>query len=251
LPLSEHDLRRALERIGVDAPVRFDEVTRSTQLTARDMADEGAPEWTLVAAGHQTEGRGRLGRTWVDAPGEALAFSLILRPAIEAEHGGLITLLAGWALATACRDVAGVVAGCRWPNDLVVGDGKAGGILAESVVDGGRIGVVILGVGVNLSRAPDVPGATALGDVDAAALLGSFLRGFADRYRPGDPDFAPGVVGAYRDVCITLETRVRAVTTDGTTTEGEAIDIDEAGGLIVRTDHGVDVARFGEVRQLR
>jgi BirA family biotin operon repressor/biotin-[acetyl-CoA-carboxylase] ligase len=251
LPLSEHELRRALERIGVDAPVRFDEVTRSTQLTARGLADEGAPEWTLVAAGHQTEGRGRLGRDWVDVPGAALAFSLVLRPDLDPERGGLITLLAGWSLTTACRDLGVADAACRWPNDLVVRDGKAGGILAQSVVSEGRIGVVILGVGANLSAAPDVPGATAIGDVEPSALMTAFLRSFAERYRPRSPAFPRAVVTAYRDVCATLGTKVRAVTTDGRTVEGEAVDVDEAGGLLVLTDRGIDVARFGQLQQLR
>ncbi|MGH2652065.1 MAG: biotin--[acetyl-CoA-carboxylase] ligase, partial [Actinomycetota bacterium] len=136
MPLSELALTRALERIGVQAPVRFDEVTRSTQLTARSLAEEGAPEWTLVAAAHQTEGRGRLDRRWIDEPGRALMFSMVLRPDLRPERGGLIPLLAGWALAVACREVAGVEARCKWPNDLLVGEGKAGGILVESVLAG-------------------------------------------------------------------------------------------------------------------
>ena len=80
--LSEHALSRALEGAGLSAPVRFEEVTRSTQETASRLAEDGAPEWTLVAAGHQTEGRGRLGRTWKDEPGGALLFSLVLRPSL-------------------------------------------------------------------------------------------------------------------------------------------------------------------------
>ena len=81
--LSEDALVRALERVGLRAPVRFDEVTASTQATALELAAAGTPEWTLVAAGHQTEGRGRLGRTWLDRPGRALMFSFVLRPALE------------------------------------------------------------------------------------------------------------------------------------------------------------------------
>ena len=67
--LSEDALVRTLERAGLNAPVRFEEVTASTQATALEMAAAGTPEWTLVAAGHQTRGRGRLGRTWLDEPG--------------------------------------------------------------------------------------------------------------------------------------------------------------------------------------
>jgi BirA family biotin operon repressor/biotin-[acetyl-CoA-carboxylase] ligase len=249
--LSEHDLRLALERIGLDAPVRFDEVTRSTQVTALALAESGAPEWTLVAAGHQTEGRGRLGRGWVDEPGHALLFSLVLRPALPPSRGGLLTLLAGWAVSVACREVAGVDAGCKWPNDVLVGGAKAAGVLAESVVAGERFEHVVLGVGVNLGRAPAaVPGSAAVGETDPAALLGAFLASFARRYEPAHPAFAGAVVAGYRDVCVTLGGDVRAMTTEGAAVEGRAIDIDEDGGLVVRTASGLEVVRFGEVEHL-
>ena len=78
--LSVTELERALADLGLEAPVRFDEVTGSTNATALGMAEAGAPEWTLVAAGHQTAGRGRLGRTWTDLAGGALLFSFVLRP---------------------------------------------------------------------------------------------------------------------------------------------------------------------------
>ena len=251
MPLSELALTRALERIGVQAPVRFDEVTRSTQLTARSLAEEGAPEWTLVAAAHQTEGRGRLDRRWVDEPGRALMFSMILRPDLAPERAGLIPLLAGWALAVASREAAGVEARCKWPNDLMVGEGKAGGIIAESTLRRDGIEHVLLGVGVNVSAAPAVAGAAALGDVEPSDVLDSFLVAFAERYEPGHPAFPGATLSVYRKVCATIGTRVRVTTTAGLVTDGEAVDLDEDGGLVVRTDHALEVVRFGDVEQLR
>ena len=82
--LSVTELERAFADLGLEAPVRFDEVTGSTNATALGMAEAGAPEWTLVAAGHQTAGRGRLGRTWTDRAGAALMFSFVVRPTLEA-----------------------------------------------------------------------------------------------------------------------------------------------------------------------
>jgi BirA family biotin operon repressor/biotin-[acetyl-CoA-carboxylase] ligase len=249
--LSEDALRRALERIGVDAPVRFDEVTRSTQQTARNQAHEGCPEWTLVAAGHQTEGRGRLGRAWEDEPGRALLFSLVLRPDLPADRGGLIALLAGWAMATACRDLGREV-GCKWPNDLLADGRKVGGILAESEVRGDRFAHVVLGVGVNVGAAPsDVAGAGALG-IDETALLEAFLHHFAARYEPGHPAFAGAVLEGYRGVSVTIGRSVQAITSGGHLgVRGEAVDVDETGALVVRTDEGLTVVRFGEVEHLR
>lgn len=250
--LSENALRRALGRAGLDAPVRFDEVTGSTQRTALELAEAGAPEWTLVAAGHQTEGRGRLGRSWHDEPGQALMFSLVLRPDLTPERGGLLTLLAGWAMATACREVGRDVF-CKWPNDLLLDERKVGGILAESVVEGERFAHVALGVGVNLRSAPpDVAGSGALGDTDAAALLEAFVGHFAHRYEPGHPAFAGAVLEGYRGVSATLGRRVRALRADGGLGPvGEAVDVDETGALVVRTARGLESLRFGEVEHLR
>ncbi len=250
--LSEHDLARALERIGVSAPVRFDEVTRSTQLTAGELARAGYPEWTLVAAGHQTEGRGRTGREWLDAPGEALMFSLVLRPDLPPSRAGLLTLLAGWAVAAACGRAAGVDATCKWPNDVLVRGAKVAGVLAESRVEGPRLAHVVLGVGVNLGAAPPgVPGAGALGPVEPAELLAGILATFASRYAPPEPSFGERVLAAYREVCATLGRRVRATTIAGAVVEGMAVDLDAGGGLVVETAAGRETVRFGEVEHLR
>jgi BirA family biotin operon repressor/biotin-[acetyl-CoA-carboxylase] ligase len=248
--LSEHALSRALEGAGLSAPVRFEEVTRSTQEIASRLAEDGAPEWTLVAAGHQTEGRGRLGRTWKDEPGRALLFSLVLRPTLPPELGGLLSLLAGTALAEACDEVADQGAACKWPNDILVAGLKVGGILAESRLAGDRFEFVALGVGVNLDAPPaDLPeaGAVQAKDVD---LLVAFLRAFAGRYQPEHPAFARTVVAAYRTRCATLGTQVRARTGRGAVVEGEAVDVDETGALMVRVGDGTETVRFGEVEHL-
>lgn len=248
--LSEHALSRALEGAGLSAPVRFDEVTRSTQETASRLAEDGAPEWTLVAAGHQTEGRGRLGRTWKDEPGAALLFSLVLRPSLPPELGGLLSLLAGTAMAEACDEVADQRASCKWPNDVLVASRKVGGILSESRLADDRFEFVALGVGVNLGAPPvDLPeaGAVRAEDVD---LLTAFLRAFAGRYEPGHPAFARTVVTAYRKRCQTLGTTVRARTGRGAVVEGEAVDVDETGALMVRIGDTIEAVRFGEVQHL-
>jgi BirA family transcriptional regulator, biotin operon repressor / biotin---[acetyl-CoA-carboxylase] ligase len=250
MPMSEAALRRALERIGAAAPVRFDEVTRSTNATALELAADGAPEWTLVAAGHQTAGRGRLGRVWEDEAGSALLFSLVLRPDLVPEQGGLIPLLAGSTMARACRAVAGSEVGCTWPNDLLLDGRKVGGILTESVTEGATFACVVLGIGVNLTRAPEVEGAGKLGEVDPAGLLEAFLERFAHHYEPGHPAFAGAVAHDYREVCVTLGRRVRATTVEGVRVEGDAVDVDEDGALVIRTPGGLEGVRFGEVEHL-
>ena len=250
LVLSEDALVRALERVGLRAPVRFDEVTASTQATALELATAGTPEWTLVAAGHQTDGRGRLGRMWVDLPGRALMFSFVLRPGLDPGSGGLLTLLAGTAMAQACFELADQRAACKWPNDLLVAGRKSGGILAESRLVGDRFEYVVIGIGVNLGAPPsDVSEAGAV-EAEDDELLGTFLAAFVRGYEPEHPAFAGSVIAAYRQVCATLGTRVRATTTAGAIVEGEAVDLDDRGGLLVRTTAGDEVVRFGEVEHL-
>ncbi len=162
----------------------------------------------------------------------------------------MVSLLAGVALAEACDELAGPGAACKWPNDLLVGGRKAGGILAESRLAGDRFEHVVLGVGVNLGAPPaELPDAGAVRARDAD-LLAAFLRRFAHRYEPGGPAFAGAVVAAYRERCATLGVRVRATTSSGSVVEGEAVDVDETGGLVVRTDGGSAVVRFGDVEHL-
>ncbi len=249
--LTTEDLERALAVAGLSAPVRADEVTGSTNATALDLAAAGSPEWTLVAAAHQIDGRGRLGRTWQDGPDEALLCSFVLRPSLAPEMAGLLTLLAGAALAEAARSL-GVEAGCKWPNDLMTPGGKAGGILAEAVVAGDTLRYVVIGTGVNLGAPPSsVPGATALQGVEPRALLGRYLGGFARRYTPGDEGFAAGVLAAARAVSVTLGREVEASRADGQTVTGTAVDLDAHGGLVVHTARGPVTLAFGEVVQVR
>ena len=243
--LSEPMLADLLRIAGLDAPVRFEERTGSTQETARALAEAGAPAWTLVATAHQVAGRGREGRSWSDAPG-ALLCSVVLRPALAAPAGGVVPLLAGAAMAEACEEVAAgsAVVTCRWPNDLLLDGGKLGGMLAESQLDGDRIAWIVLGIGVNVVAPPtDVPEARALGAGDAATLLGAFLRRLPAMLE-GDPVAA--VRARYVPRCATLGRRVRARTAAGVV-EGEAVAIRDDGALVVATRDGERAVTSGEV----
>jgi BirA family biotin operon repressor/biotin-[acetyl-CoA-carboxylase] ligase len=249
--LSRERLAEAVRTAGISAPFRFEEVTDSTNARALAMARDGAPEWSIVAAAHQTAGRGRLGRTWLDEAGRSLLLSIVLRPDLSPALAGLLSLLAGAALADACREVGAVEAGCKWPNDVLVHDRKLAGILAEASVADGRIAFVVLGVGVNLAPPPvGISGATGLEGVDAADLLRSFLVAFRAAYRPAEPGFAADVVRLHRERSVTVGRRVRAQTVTGSVLEGDAVGLDDRGGLLVATATGVEVVGFGEVAHL-
>ena len=250
--LSQVALEQLFARLGLTSPVRFEEVTGSTNAACAELAAAGAPEWTLVAAGHQTAGRGRLDRAWSDRPGDALLFSVLLRPPLEAAAAGLLPLLAGVATVEAARRAAGVRAGCKWPNDVLVGGRKVAGILAESSVEGARVRHVVLGVGVNVGDPPEgVAGAGAIRGTDAALLLEAFLGAFREAYRPRDADFASATLERYRSASLSLGRRVRAATLSGDVVEGRAVDVDACGALIVEAPSGRrDAVRVGDVRHL-
>ncbi len=247
-----HDLERALAAAGIDAPARWQEVTGSTNATALAEAAAGAPEWTVVAAGEQLHGRGRLGRTWHAGSGDALLFSVVLRPELAASRAGLLSLLAGASMAEAASAAGAVPVRCKWPNDLLVARAKVGGVLAESEVLGAELRHVVIGIGVNLRAPRDVPGAAALGDdVDALDLLSRFLVGFRAAYRPRDAGFAAAVAARWSGVSATLGREVVATRSDGVTVRGRAVSLDDREGLVLETAEGPATVAFGEIMHLR
>jgi len=246
------DLERALAAAGLDAPVDWQEVTGSTNATAFEMARAAAPEWSLAATAHQTQGRGRLGRRWEDVGGRALMFSLVLRPTLAPQDAGLISLLAGAAMAEAATAASGHAVRCKWPNDLLTDVGKLGGILAESTVEEGSLAFVVLGLGVNVEAPPDVEGAAGLGaDVDPMDLLTRFLAGFRAGYRPGDAGFADAVVSRWTAGADTIGRRVEGTAADGTIVAGKATGLDARGGLVVLSAEGPVTVSTGEIVHLR
>ncbi len=107
-------------------------VVASTGSTNADLLARGGPEGQVLVAEEQTAGRGRAGRTWVSQPGASLTFSVLLRPAsVPPSARGWLPLLTGVAVAAGVRSAAGVAARLKWPNDVLVGDRKLAGILAE------------------------------------------------------------------------------------------------------------------------
>ncbi|HET9324946.1 MAG TPA: biotin--[acetyl-CoA-carboxylase] ligase [Gaiellaceae bacterium] len=127
---------------GFGRPYRYLRRCASTQ---RELEPD-APEGAVVATDEQTDGRGRLGRTWLAEPGTSLLFSLNLRPTIETPRLPELTILAGLAAAHAIEGETGIRPDIKLPNDLLVGGRKLAGILAEA-----REGRVVLGMGVNVN----------------------------------------------------------------------------------------------------
>jgi BirA family biotin operon repressor/biotin-[acetyl-CoA-carboxylase] ligase len=254
-------LREAVRAAGIEVEPVYLDVTDSTNITLLALAEAGAPAWTVVAAGEQTAGRGRMGRPWFAPAGTSLALSVLLRPSMPAPDVPVLALAAGAAMAEACG-AAGVEVRCKWPNDLVAGGRKLGGILCEAAVQGGRVLHVGVGVGVNLGQrredfAEDLRGvATSLvlqgtAHPDAAPLVTGFLAALREMVEGPPQTIGPRVVERYRPLCDTIGRLVRATTSSGAMVEGEAVAVSDGGDLMVRTEHGVERVGFGEVQHLR
>lgn len=124
----------------------YEEVLPSTQRLLRDSTAEG----TIAVAEEQTEGRGRLGRSWHAPARTSVLVSVLLLPKVEAARLPELSLVAGGAVAEAIAEVAGIEPVIEFPNDVLVGGRKVAGILAES-----SEGRVVLGIGVNVNQTED------------------------------------------------------------------------------------------------
>lgn len=261
--LTEADVIQAAHDAGIHIPPRWAEVTGSTNTDLLALAVAGAPEWTVLVAGQQKAGRGRLGRTWVSTPGSSLLVSVLLRPVIAAPSAPLLSLAAAVAMAEACEEACKVEVRCKWPNDLVVGRRKLGGILAEASVRDARLDHVVIGVGVNLEQGEgDFPldlqvTATSVamegGHPDHPALLREYLVRLAGLYGSKGEGLRGRVLGPYVERSDTLGRMVLATTRSGEQVVGSAEGITPTGALILRDRVRGDVVTVGsgDVEYLR
>ena len=249
--------------------VRWVAETGSTNRDLLSEASAGAPEGIVLVADHQSAGRGRLDRTWSAPPGASLLVSVLLRPRLAPADAFLLTAAAALAACQACSQVAAVFPGIKWPNDLMIVAGerfagrKLAGILAESVIVGGRVEAVVVGMGLNVNWPEVLPAeldgtAVALDHVvghpvDREALLVAWLR-HLDAWL----DLVETSAGRelllvrMRETSATLGRRVRVELGAGTV-EGTAVDVTAAGHLLVLPDgagEAIEVA-VGDVVHLR
>jgi BirA family biotin operon repressor/biotin-[acetyl-CoA-carboxylase] ligase len=249
--LNTHDLGQVLhayEEIG------------STSDRAKELAEEGAEHGEVVIAESQTAGRGRRGRVWVSPPRRNLYFSVVLRPELPPSRAPELTLVASLAICDALRQ-AGVPAGIKWPNDVLVSGRKIAGVLTELAAEPERVHWVVVGAGVNVNaRREDFPDdlrdqATSVlierGQPAPRALLAAAcftaLEDWLDRH--AEEGFAP-IRDAWRTRSVTLGREV-VVHEGGRELTGVAEDIDDAGALLVRGRAGVERILAGDVTLVR
>lgn len=234
------------ERIGRQI-ISFRE-TDSTNETAFKLAEEGAPEGTVVLAESQRRGKGRMGRRWESPPGMNLYCSIILRPAILPLQAVQMTFLSAVAVARAVEETTRLVPTIKWPNDVLLSGRKVAGLLNEMGAETEKVNFIILGIGVNINMdAGQFPAdlrspATSLrmetgGAVDRKEFTRALIRALDSLYAA----FLAGDYGVVRDEwlarCGMIGRRVHVSYRDSVVA-GVATGIDDYGALLLTLDDG-------------
>jgi BirA family biotin operon repressor/biotin-[acetyl-CoA-carboxylase] ligase len=251
------EIMAGLDRQRLAGPVWHFVTLPSTNDLAKDLARRGYPEGMVLVAETQSAGRGRLGRVWESPPGTGIYLSLLLRPPLPPTELPKLTLTAAVAVVEALKEVTALEIGIKWPNDIIFGGKKLGGILTEMETESDQISHVILGVGLNINTLafPDhlAELATSLGNTGRTysrlAIVKAFLAAM-DRWYGTFLDQGFGeILAAWRREAVTLGKPVR-VRLGAREVSGLAIDVAPDGALLVEKPGGeVEKIISGEIEQ--
>jgi len=207
----------------------------------------GSQEGIVVLADEQVSGRGRRGRRWLAPPGTCLLFSLLLRPPLAPHQCPRLTMASSLALAESIESHTGLAIGLKWPNDLLIQDRKAGGILTELSIEGARLAYAIVGIGLNVNLDFTVPEVAFLGEqatslsrelgapVAREPLLSCILNRLEARYLALCEGWLPH--REWKARLVTLHQQV-VISSLGSKLEGWAEDVDHDGALLLRLGDG-------------
>jgi BirA family biotin operon repressor/biotin-[acetyl-CoA-carboxylase] ligase len=217
----------------------FDEVD-STMDIARELARKQCPHFTVVIAGRQKKGRGRLKRSWLSSEG-GLYVTIVVRPNIPPVLSSRVNFAASMTLAKTLRNMFNINAMVKWPNDVLVDGKKISGILSEMEAEIDRVGFISIGIGINVNNDPTPyePMATSLKkilgkEIPRIEVLKAFLNDFEHTLNDTDLD---NVVSGWKKYAGTLNRHVRIVTAHEVY-EGLAVDVDDNGALILKLADG-------------
>lgn len=230
-----------------DSPLVVYDETDSTNIQAARLANQGAPEGTLVIADAQTSGKGRRGRHWATPHGISLAMSFVLRPKFCPEKASMLTLIAAYACREAVSELTGLEPLIKWPNDIVLNRKKITGILTEMSMEEDYISRIIVGIGFNVGQ-DHFDGelkdkATSLymetgKHYSRAALACLVMKYFAVEYRKfceiGDLSF---LCDRYNDKLVSRGREVK-ILSPGAEWNGTSLGINSEGALLVRDSSG-------------
>lgn len=232
----------------------------STNTEAARLAAQGAAEGLAVVADEQTAGRGRLQRAWSSPKGAGLYFSILLRPSLAAERWPLLTFVAALAVGDALREAALITTDIKWPNDLLAGERKICGILAEAIeTPAGR--AVVVGIGINLTNEA-FPGelvdvATSVAHESARpaereSLLTALMRALARWYSLlHEVDGAEKIVAAWASRSSYAAGKLVQVANGDEVLQGVTRGVNNDGALRLETANGLQLIRAGDVTSVR
>jgi BirA family biotin operon repressor/biotin-[acetyl-CoA-carboxylase] ligase len=227
------------------------EVTGSTQDDLYQLASSGsAIPKTILASEYQSSGRGRLDRTFEATPHSALTFSLYIEPKVAREEWSFLTLLAGLSVHEALHTIDPQVSvGVKWPNDLMIGEKKFVGMIAQATEKG-----VVLGIGINVGMSVEelpVPSATSLAiegfsNLDRNIILATIINHFEINLEMWEHD--KSFLAEYRGASVTIGSDVEVTLPGGEVIQSKAVDISDSGALMLEDGREVTV---GDVVHLR
>ena len=238
------------------------EYLEQTGSTNKDLLSraEGLPEFYVLATDFQLAGKGRMDRSWEASPGSSVMASILLRPRFSQSSGiGWLSLLTALAITRAVSDL-GLAPKIKWPNDVLIGEKKVSGILAEAATD---LSCVVIGFGINVNQSTQqlpVDSATSLllenaGSVNRDQLLAAVIENIKQLYvdlssASGDAQVS-GLRKAILEISATVGNQVSVEFPDGRKVLGLAKDIDETGRLVVVTQNETLSVSAGDVLHLR
>lgn len=246
--LSAAGIEKYLRQDAGDLLVEAFQTVDSTNSLLRTRAVSGAPEGLVIVAGSQTDGRGRLGRSFYSPSSTGIYMSILLRPALPAERAALMTTAAAVAVCEAIESVLGKTPGIKWVNDIFLDGRKVCGILTEAAFDmeNGRLGYAIVGIGVNVYAPeggfPEALAAIAgcVADAREGDLRNKLAAEILNRFLPRYHALPGGSAESYRKRCFVIGKRVTVHAGD-TAYPAVVLDVDDDCHLLVRRDDGREV----------
>ena len=233
------------------------ETIGSTMESAFELGLQGAQEGTVVYAEAQTNGKGRLGRAWSSPKQKGIYLSVLLRPKLRPGDAAKFTFLSSVAVCEAINNVCGLDAQIKWPNDILINQGKVAGILIELNAEAESVKFIVIGIGINVNtNIKNLPiNATSLKNetgkqVSRIKLAREILSNLEKWYVVWKQEGFVPIIKRWKELSVTLGKEVR-ISDFGKSVEGTAVDIDEHGGLMIRNGSGIIVKKMtGDVEMI-
>ena len=236
---------RGLNTKFIAKQIHYFDYLDSTMNLAMQLGMQGSPNGTLVLAESQTRGRGRLGRNWFSPKYKGIYLSLILRPDILPAASPILTLLSAVSICEAIKEVVHLDAQIKWPNDIIMHNKKLAGILTEMNAEVDKVNFVVIGIGLNVNNDKKslIAQSTSLKEqkgeqVQRILLLQELLRRIEKNFNLLETKGNQSIIDKWRNFSLTLGKRVKIYCQDKHL-EGQAVDIDKDGGLLIRKDSGI------------